>query len=78
MSITHFLDLADQISDLSLGVHLDYQDLDRFTALETFEFEWPLQEKGPLASLKLSAIPLKVLKIVGRHQRLPTRLERYF
>lgn len=72
MTISDFLEMAEQISDLSLGVHLDHGHLGRFTALNTFEFEWPLQEPDPLASLNLPGGPLEVLRIVDRHQRFLT------
>jgi hypothetical protein len=74
LDIGDFTELADQITDLSLGVYtddgfLEPKLLDKFSALTTFEMDWPLHKDDPFYQLKASGSPLKVLRIRDRHSR---------
>ncbi|ORY83570.1 hypothetical protein BCR35DRAFT_303449 [Leucosporidium creatinivorum] len=80
LNIGDFVELADQITHLSLGVFwddafLDPKLLDKFTALETLEVDWPLQKDFPFYKVKDSGSPLKTLRIRDRHDRPPTQSE---
>ncbi|ORY42710.1 hypothetical protein BCR35DRAFT_356381 [Leucosporidium creatinivorum] len=80
LNIGDFVELADQITHLSLGVvwddaFLEPKLLDKFTALETLEVDWPLDRGIPFYVVKDSGSPLKTLRIRDRHNRPPTQSE---
>lgn len=70
-----FKNLADQITDLSLGPRLRDHELDPsalncFTGVQTLELEWPQDLDDPLEMLlemlQPSGIPFRVLRVVDR------------
>lgn len=80
LNLGDFVELADQITDLSLGVYADHgflepKLLDKFKALETLELDWPLEKEAPFHKVKVSGCPLKVLRIRDRHDRFLTESE---
>lgn len=72
MNLGDFVEFAEQITDLSLGVYADHsflkpELLHKFTKLESFEFDCPLDKANPLRHLVRSHSPLEVLRVRDWH-----------